>query len=410
MPQLGQIGFVTFGCAFAVLGIASNRHRFGGSLAKASLVILSTTLLITICEVTFRVVGFDFERLNQPGDDIPIYYRTATVHAGEGVFRRPGPASWRGQVRRAYMRMQGTNDGPYAEEEPIVARYDALGFRNPEDLRDWDVVVTGDSFVELGFLPYEDLFTSIAARKLGLRVKNLGVSGTGPISQTFYVKNYGKAASTKDAVLCFFEGNDLEDLSRELRNTESFRTTGQPWEHRKQMSFLKTLFEKCHQLRQRGGTEVRGMGIKPNAALTTTHPERPMTVYGMAPAWERLGQRREETVVRALASWASMVRSNSMRPWVAYLPDSHRVFHGLIHFTDTNSAVANWKPGDFGAHLGAACTNLDIGFIDTFPALRREAEAGRVPYNLIGDTHFSLDGSRIVADVLADHLKSGHIH
>jgi hypothetical protein len=134
-----------------------------------------------------------------------------------------------------------------------------------------------------------------------------------------------------------------------------------------------------------------------------------MTVYGAPPAWDRLNQKKREAVIQAMADWAETVRSQNMRPWVMFLPDSHRVFHGMIRYADTNGAVARWAPGEFGAHLGAACSNLNIRFIDTFPTLRKKAEAGEVPYNLVGDTHLSREGSRIVAEVLADALKAGPV-
>jgi len=403
----GPVGtsLVVSGCVFVVLGIGSRNRRFSAALAKASLVILSSTLWFAAFEALFRVAGFDFERFNEPGDEVPIYYRQPTLHAGGGIFRRPGPASWRGRVISAYLRIHGTSAGPYADERPVLAEYDAFGFRNPMELTNWEVVVTGDSFVELGYLPYEDLFTTLAAKRLGLRIKNLGVSCTGPISQTFYVTNYGKAASTKDAVLCFFEGNDLQDLDREIRNTESFRATGHPWEHQKQVSLLKALCDRFGTPRRTADLPVAQ--VTPNAFLIAGNQERPTTVYGVPPAWDRISPRRQEAVVRALANWAAAVRSMGMRPWVMYLPDSHRVFHGWIRFTDPNSPMARWKPGEFVAHLGAACTNLAIGFIDTLPALRREVEAGRLPYNLVGDTHLSVEGTRVVADVLAERLKPG---
>jgi hypothetical protein len=394
--------FLISGGLLVALGITSRDQRFNAALAKVSLVVLSTMLSLVILEGGFRVVGFDFDSLGKPGNDIPIYYRRPTVQAGDGVFRRPGPASWYGKVLAGYMRMNGANEGPYADEQPVLAEYDALGFRNPTNLTDWEMVVTGDSFVELGYLPYEELFTTLAGKRLGVGVKNLGVSGTGPISQNFYVKHYGKTASTKDAVLCFFEGNDLEDLSRELRNRESFRATGHTWEHRPQVSLITAV---CTRLRSRArATAVSPVGITPNAALLNGSAERPMTVYGRPPTWNRLGRTQRDALAGALRSWADDVRSNGMRPWVVYLPDSHRVFHGFIRYT--NSPVALWQPGEFASGLGASCTNLGIGFIDTFPALRREVEAGRVPYNLIGDTHLSREGSRVVAEVIADAFQS----
>jgi hypothetical protein len=328
LPQSLLSVLVVLGCALVVPGMVSRNRRLNSALANASLAVLSLGISVAVLEATFRFVGFDFNRLQQPGNDVPIYYRTPMLHAGEGVFRRPGPASWRGRPLAAYMRMHGAEDGPYANEQPLVVEYDALGFRNPPDLKDWEVVVTGDSFVELGYLPYEQLFTTLAARRLGIRIKNLGVAATGPISQTFYVKKYGKAESTKDAVLCFFEGNDLNDLTRELRNAESFRANGEPWERRKQVSLVRELVR--YSKRNRRAATVTTSRVTPNAVVITGSHERPMTVGVNPPVWDRLGRNKQEAVVRAMSNWAATVRAQGMRPWVMCLPDSHRVFHGLL--------------------------------------------------------------------------------
>lgn len=90
-----------------------------------------------------------------------------------------------------------------------------------------------------------------------------------------------------------------------------------------------------------------------------------------------------------------------------YLPDSRRVFDGFLRFDNTNDFLAQWRPADFAGHLGEVCTNLDVRLIDAFPALRRNVEKGGVPYNLVGDTHLSVEGSQVVADVLADALRPG---
>jgi hypothetical protein len=404
IPLPLRLALLVSGCAFVVLGVGSRQRWLSAGLAKASLAILTTTLLLALAEVAFRVAGFDFQRLNDPGEDLPIYYRPPTFHAGDGIFRRPGPGSWEGRPIAAFMRIRWGSPGLYTNERPVRIEYDTLGFRNPSDLADWEVVVTGDSFVESGYLPYEKLFTTLAAQRLGLRIKNLGVSTTGPLSQTYYVQHYGKGASTKDAVLCFFEGNDLTDLSRELRNMESFRTNGYPVERPRQVSLVKALNEQMNRLSRPADGPA---GIRINAVVLSGGQELPITVGGFPPVWERMGSKTREQVMRAMAGWAETTRSLGMRPWVMCLPDSHRVFHGNLRYADTNGTMAQWKPGEFAPQLGKACADLGVGFIDPFPALRREVEAGRVPYNLVGDNHLSVEGSRVVADVLADALRSG---
>ena len=392
-----------YGCFCMASACQVKWRAFHNAIAKFSLMILTLAAVLAIGELTFRAIHYDFGRLDKRHHEIPIYYRLATVHAGDGVLRRPGPMSWTGQVLRAYMRMHGTNDAPYANEPTIVADYDPQGFRNPTNLVDWEVVVAGDSFVELGYLPYDDLFTTMAGKQLGVRVKNLGVSGTGPISQTLYLKQYGKAASTKDAVMCFFEGNDGMDMHREIDAVVRFRTEGVPAEFRPKNSLLKAAADKWFGV---ATPPPPRFPVVPNALLTSAVPARAMTVYGRAVGWDKLTIWDNYAIVYTLKSFRDTARQMGMRPWLMYIPDSHRVFHGMIHYSNTNTLVAKFQFADFAGGLGQLCAELDIKFINTYPTLRREAEAGRVPYNLIGDTHFNLEGSRVVANVLADSLKS----
>jgi hypothetical protein len=398
-----QATLVGIGCVLAAFGMASRHRGFNAALARASLVLLSSFLALALLEASFRALAIDFTRLNEPGDDVPIYYRKPTLHAGDGVFRRAGPAVWRGKVLSAYMRLHGADETVYANERPVAAHYDALGFRNPPGQKDWEIVVAGDSFVEAGYLAYEELFATIAGKQLGARVRNLGVSGTGPISQTFYLRHYGRAPSARHAVLCFFEGNDFEDLSRELRNAESFRRTVEPWEHQRQTSFLRAIFERMAE-RRRGAVVLAP--VTPNAVLVRAAQEQPVTVYTTPPAWASLGQRRRERLAQALSGWAGAAREHGMQPWVLYLPDSHRVFHGSIRYSEPSGPLARWRPEELGVPLGDLCTNVGIGFINAFPALRRDFQAGGTPYNLVGDTHLSAHGSRVVACVLAEALKA----
>jgi hypothetical protein len=88
-----------------------------------------------------------------------------------------------------------------------------------------------------------------------------------------------------------------------------------------------------------------------------------------------------------------------------YMPDSHRVFQGLIRYDNTNSNIARLPLGDFSPGLQKLCAEFGILFIDPYSKLRRSAESGGIPYNLIGDTHLTAEGSAIVAGVLADALE-----
>ncbi len=91
----------------------------------------------------------------------------------------------------------------YRDEAAITLTYDTNGFRNSLDLTDWEIAVIGDSFVELGFLPDEELVTSHLARLLGVRVKNLGVSDTGLLTYNHYLKSYATSPATRHVMVFF---------------------------------------------------------------------------------------------------------------------------------------------------------------------------------------------------------------
>jgi hypothetical protein len=402
-----QTVLICAGCAIAVIGLASRKPSFGAALTRLSLLLLAVVLVLSLVEVSFRVAGYDFARYGRAARAVPIYYRRPTLHAGEGFYRRPGPDSWHGKPLSAYASLHGLPGAPYSGEADVLIEYDALGFRNPPELTDWDVVVAGDSFVELGFLPYDQLFTTRIGSRLGVRVKNLGVSYTGPLSQEFFLRSYGKAPSAREAVLCFFEGNDLHDLDRETRHAELFRSTGRvafrPTE--KQTSFLRAAHELIPRASRRvgagDGTENR---YGQNAWFLAGERELPMTAGVSPPAWDELRDEQRTMLIAALDQWGRTARSLGMRPWVVYIPDGHRVYHGHVRYMDPDSDLARWTPRDFAGGLGTVCRDLGIQLIDPGPALRGEVEAGRSPYNLIADTHVNALGARVLGDVIADAM------
>jgi hypothetical protein len=68
LPQALRAMLVVTGCAFIVLGTAFPPRRLGKALARVSLAILSSVLLLALAEAA----AFDVERLNDPGEDLPI--------------------------------------------------------------------------------------------------------------------------------------------------------------------------------------------------------------------------------------------------------------------------------------------------------------------------------------------------
>lgn len=195
-------------------------HARAGRLAGPLLALASAALTVLAIEVACRLLDFDFEFKRRAFTRVPIFYRQPVVPVGPAFYRRPGPDRWEGQVIAPWRRWNGCLDDAQRDEPALSIAYDRLGFRNPPDLADWEIVVVGDSFTELGTMPDEDLFTTRLGALLHRRVKKLGVGGTGTYTHAVYLRQYGKAPGTRDAVLVFFEGNDFLDIVEEHRRLE----------------------------------------------------------------------------------------------------------------------------------------------------------------------------------------------
>jgi hypothetical protein len=297
------------------------------------------------------------------------------------------------------MRAERYTDDAYADERSLTIKYDNLGFRNPPDLTDWDIVVVGDSFTELGFLPDEELFTDILARRLGKRVKNLGVCHTGPLTHLCYARDYGKSPSTKDAVLCFFEGNDLSDLREEHARLDRFKRTGQPEARtfKKQTSILRAL---------RQILDRKPPTLAQNAFVRLGDQESGVTVKYTPPGRMQMQPEDRALLESTMREWGRSMTELGMRPWVVYMPCKRRILHGRLRFMPgAPQWLVRWEPSDLPQYVQSICSESGIGFIDAIPPLLREVDEGRMCYNFIKDTHLNAVGSRVVADLIADALR-----
>ena len=160
---------------------------------------MSLILFVGVCEFTFKAIGFDFSKLGRDLEATPIFYRIPTEPFGRAHYKRPGGQQWTGRVISAQMQKIGYDGKWLPQEEVITLSYDADGFRNPADLKSWRVVMLGDSFTELGNLSDEELVSTKLGKLLGQTVKNLGVSHTGLVNQTEYLREFGISRQTMQA-------------------------------------------------------------------------------------------------------------------------------------------------------------------------------------------------------------------
>ncbi len=376
------------------------------ALRTGSIVLLNTTLLLLIAEAACRIGGVNLGALSgerERFEKYPVCFRMPTQPLEEVFFTRPGPQSWTGRVLNTLLVNVKSTDQAYADEPQITVRYDKDGFRNPAGLADWDIAVAGDSFTESGYLPDEQMFTSVLAAQSGRRVKHLGVSYTGNFSHAAYLARFGKAASTRQSVLAFFEGNDVGDDAREHADLQTFRSAGtRPYrEIGRETSLFRSLYGLVKNLHH--------VTLKPRgyANATWIHGDKktPVSAYYAPPSSRSLTPAQRAALDAALDEWARVNRDLRLQPWLLYLPCERRVLHGALEFGPAAmSDVVSWTPTDLPAHIAALCSARGIRFIDSTPALMDSCGKGVPTHNTIYDTHLNREGSRIVGELLARSL------
>lgn len=101
---------------------------------------------------------------------------------------------------------------------------DRFGFNNKKnknwDLKNIDILLVGDSFANGACVNYKDTINGNFERiKKDLKILNISKGGNGPLSEYASLREYLPFVSPKKIIWFYFEGNDLDNLSDELKNS-----------------------------------------------------------------------------------------------------------------------------------------------------------------------------------------------
>lgn len=393
-----QSAGVTAGVLLIMAGFLNEELRIARVSARLCLSILSLFATLAILEAMFWAVGFDFARAERSWRRAPPFFRQPTVPTGKVFFRRAGPEQWTGQVLNTHLKLMNVRPNPYGSEPVVTVNYDRNGFRNPESLAAWEIAVAGDSFTEMGYLPEGELFTTHLARALNVRVLNLGVSHTGPLTHLSYLQHYGLSSGTKQAVIVFYEGNDLSDLELEYAGLERWRQTGQREYRtfRKQSSFVRAA---ARMLERRPIVRVDFV----SAYYKSEQGDVLVAFSDIPPSRAKVSQETKQYLDYFLSRYAEFGKQHDLSVWLAYMPAKRRILHGRLEFPkETLPAVRSWAPTGLPEVISSRCDRFAVRFIDLTPVLL-EASEERLVYNTI-DTHLNAFGSQAVARELARFL------
>jgi hypothetical protein len=401
---LYQVIVLAAGLVIIALGFVSSMGVISRASTHICLLLLSLFLFLALCEGVFRTIGFDFARQKDAWLRSPLFYRQPIVPTGEVFFRRPGPEEWTGQVLHTRLMQLNILPNPYSNEAVITVKYNRVGFRNLDNISDWDIVVAGDSFTELGHLRNEELFTTILGKSLNVRVLNLGTSYTGPLTQLSYLRDYGISGSTKHAFIVFFEGNDLDDLAREYKALIRWRESGQRdyREFKRQPSAARALYGLLGNWARRLGKQTDYV----NAYFKSLHGDIQITLTYAPLGRADISEETRHHLNYFFGEYARFRKERQITVWLAYMPSKERVLHGQVEFSNgTNDKLRNWRPTDLPALISELCDQYGIKFIDLTSALIRETSRNKqLLYNSIYDAHLNSPGSLVVGQELARHF------
>jgi len=385
-----------------------------GRLSKLIFWVSTNALILAgfigLIETAGRLAKFDFaskrhQQAEASRQDYPLWTREPDIPMHEVFFKHPGPFTWTGQPLRQLEILRKGTDNTYINEQPITVSYDVDGFRNPPDLKNWDVVVVGDSYTELGYLPDYQLSTSVAATQTGLKIKNLGVCDTGLLAYSRYLTKFGAASTCKQVVFVMFEGNDVQDTTSEHADLIRFELFAER-DYRKlgaQTSFIKAMTTAVKDARN----QVVPQSYQ-NAWFRAKDELLPITISVELPIDPRAMTGPQLMALRTgLSECASHAKALKMRPSLVYVPVNNRVYHGMLRFADSlPDELRQWQPHDLPKLVADLCAQHGIAFADATPMMRAAAEQGRYIHNRILDCHVNAEGARILGEVIANVIGS----
>ena len=320
---------------------------------------------------------------------------------------------------------------------PYHATYTPEGFRENSSSPPFEVVLIGDSYVEIGETDQQTLSEQLTLVS-GSRTFNLGREWYGPFQYLELFKRYAPRLKPRYAVLCFFDGNDIEDTKQYLRwqkgNSYYTFVLSTNYVGRYFMAFRDSyefLLNQAERFVDRrwsttpttAGTEERqpvpkqGEGrssdLHPDLGLVTLRDRLlPMRFrYWNQPlaTGQLLESEEWQAVGQVLKDLQQLATEHGIVPVTLFIPTKVEVYGALHsprsghHFLQRISEQVRFENNSHDAFLAIA-EQAGILTVDLLPAFRSLAREGKVLYYPF-DTHWNPLGRRTAAEILAASLR-----
>ena len=317
------------------------------------------------------------------------------------------------------------------------ATYNQLGFRTNSSSRPYDLVVIGDSYVEIGESDDRTLSEQIKTYS-GLKTFNLGRSWYGPHQYIEVFKRYGLPLKPKTALMCYFSGNDIQDvamygrwlaggryysfsLDRKNFFQRYFIATGQSlsyvWKswiiggRSIEKSNINTPDGEKPDVLPAGsvnpyiGVIRSGNNVETKLTFNFRYSDLPLTVEMLEAdrAWNILED--------ILVEFKKLCRENQIRPILVFIPSKIQIYKD--HLTaKSGKRILQLKHRQDRYHLNSQkaflslARKLELEVIDLVPYFQKLARQGRLLYYPF-DNHWNSHGIEEAGKVIGLHLQ-GH--
>jgi len=406
-PLVGTTLVATYAGVWICAIVASRNPRHMRLRALTATVALLTMVAMVELPAMLRRVhwGLLFRRLSGEGVD----YGSAYVSDEELVFRRIPGLRWFGRPRSDIEAAYGL---PRSLREPLAFTYDRWGYRNVSEMKDADVVLLGDSYVEGWYVSDEQTVAAQLAARLGRPVANLAVAGYGPLQEVRVLKGDAFHRHPRLIAWFFFEGNDLYDDQRfenallagspsraEMTARADGLTRDDGWVER---SFVLNAFQWI-----RRWTHPLIPNRAPYWARLPGPGGRAQTVYffdyGAIP-WTEYEEQRWAVARAAFEEGLAWARGRGIDLVFLYVPTKYRVFRDFIEIPQ-GSPMERWDVWHLlPVRFQEFCVSAQVSCVDLTDRLRQAVGEGRLPYPP-NDTHWSPEGHAIAAAAMEDLLR-----
>ena len=306
------------------------------------------------------------------------------------------------------------NYSDYAKDEPLwsyTATYNEHGFRTNSKPPPHEVLVIGDSFVEIGERD-DRTFSEIVASTTGMSTFNAGLGWYGPHHYLRLAEQYTAALKPKTVVISIFAGNDLPDI----REFERWQQGGSYYEFVDQTAnIVQRFFIALRQVydaaiwyvskSDEDDESERNVGIIRIGDVDTTmafaYFDAPTSAADVAKTaeWRSLAQILVR--IRDLASQANA------RLIVLLVPTKLQVY-GHLSSHRSPDAFKERLPtqlrheSTFSDAFSTLAERLGLEHIDLRPTFRALASRCLLYYPF--DTHWNARARRIAADLIAERI------